>query len=243
MLESCRRAVELGLPSLAFTEHADWVRGAAFVVELAGYLDCVERCRSAFPGLRILTGVELGEPHRFPEPAAAILEARLDRVLGSVHVIDSGGALRDSSEPGFLTAANAPELFRSFLADTLRMVESPVHFDALAHLDYPKRYWPATLAFEPADYEEETRAVLHALASRGAALEVNTTRGGDPARYLCPGPLVLGWWREEGGERVTFGSDAHSPERVAAGFEVAAAAVEAAGFRPQDDPNGPWLRS
>src|SRR5262245_61377084 len=31
MMESCRRAVELGLPSIAFTEHADWVRGEGAV--------------------------------------------------------------------------------------------------------------------------------------------------------------------------------------------------------------------
>ena len=74
------------------------------------------------------------------------------------------------------------------------------------------------------------------------ALEVNTTRGGDPARFLCPGPVVLGWWREEGGRAVSFGSDAHSPDKLATGFEMARDVVAAAGFKPQDDPNGFWLR-
>ncbi len=243
MLESCRRAVQIGLPSVAFTEHADWVRGPGFVVDLPAYLECVERCRARFPELRILTGVELGEPHRFPEAASAILGmAPLDRVLGSVHVIESEGRLRDASEPGFLTAETAAGLFRAFLDDTLRLVESPARFDVLAHLDYPKRYWPAGAPFEPAGFEGEIRAVLRALARRGGALELNTTRGGAPERYLCPGPAVLRWWREEGGERITFGSDAHSPDLVAAGFELAAGAVEAAGFRAQDDPSAPWLR-
>src|SRR3989304_10597144 len=75
MEESCRRAVELGLPSIAFTEHADWVRGHKAVVDPEGYFDCVERCRSAYPGLRILAGVEIGEPHLFPEAARGLLTA------------------------------------------------------------------------------------------------------------------------------------------------------------------------
>ena len=73
-------------------------------------------------------------------------------------------------------------------------------------------------------------------------LEVNTTRGADPVRGLCPSPTVIGWWREEGGEGVSFGSDSHEPSRIAAGFAAAAAAVEAAGFRPAADPAGYWRR-
>jgi histidinol-phosphatase (PHP family) len=240
MRESCRRAVELGLPSLAFTEHADWVRGPAFVVDVTGYLESLERCRSEFPSLRIMSGVELGEPHRFPEPAAALLSTgAFERVLGSVHVIESEQGLTDASDPGFLTAGNCDRLFRGFLADTLRLVESSARFDVLAHLDYPRRYWPDRDAYNAETFEAELREVLRALARRGAALEVNTTRG----TVLCPAPDVIRWWREEGGERVTFGSDAHSPDLLVAGFELAAEAVEAAGFRPQDDPNLPWLRS
>ena len=87
MERSCARAVALGLPSIAFTEHADFT---AWVVEpqiralmrpenaarllpdgrfrpppldAEAYLACVQRCRELFPGLRILSGTELGEPH------------------------------------------------------------------------------------------------------------------------------------------------------------------------------------
>jgi histidinol-phosphatase (PHP family) len=53
---------------------------------------------------------------------------------------------------------------------------------------------------------------------------------------------VIGWWREEGGAEVSFGSDSHEPSKIAAGFAAAAAAVEAAGFRPAADPAGHWRR-
>jgi hypothetical protein len=39
-----------------------------------------------------------------------------------------------------------------------------------------------------------------------------------------------------------MGSDAHDPDRIARGFELASQVAEAAGFRPNDDPAGYWLR-
>ena len=96
------------------------------------------------------------------------------------------------------------EIVRSYLSETLRMIESCDLFEVLAHIDYPVRGWPAAAGmFDPADFEDEYRAVLHALASSGRALEVNT-------RLPMPAEIV-GWWYAVGGEAVSFGSDAHEP--------------------------------
>jgi len=245
MEATCRKAVDLGLPAIAFTDHCDFVHAFAEQqpLDLAGYLGAVERCRALFPELRILTGVELGEPHRFPAEVAALLRAApLDRVLGSVHTLRLAGQPVDMSQ-GILTAKDSADLMRDYLAETLDLVRSDQLFDVLAHLDYPKRYWPhADLPFRESDFEGEYRAVLRALADRGAALEVNTTRGAEHRRGLCPGPVVLGWWREAGGDRVSFGSDSHEPRLIAAGFAAAAEVVEAAGFRPARDPAAFWRR-
>ena len=80
MEATCERAVEIGLSALAFTEHADFVtlHKGQHSVDIVGYLDEIERCRAKFKGVRILSGVELGEPHWFPKETAAVLGA--DRV-------------------------------------------------------------------------------------------------------------------------------------------------------------------
>src|SRR5436309_13839534 len=79
---ACERAVAIGLPAVAFTEHVDatdWGRGDRAAAEglvvdrtpdarpldVAGYLESLERCRERYPDLRIVSGVELGEPHLF----------------------------------------------------------------------------------------------------------------------------------------------------------------------------------
>lgn len=242
MERTCRRAVELGLPSIAFTEHADWIRGDECVFDAAGYSECLERCRSAYPDLRVLSGVEMGEPHRYPERARELLSGGFERVLASVHCIEWGEQTEDASHRGFLTPEDVGEMFRVYLAETLTLIESDMPFQVLAHLDYPKRYWPEGARYVETDYEEELRTVLRSAAKRGLTLEVNTTRGGDPARYLCPGPVILGWWREEGGRAVSLGSDAHSPEHLAAGFSHAQDVVTAVGFKRPDDPLAFWTR-
>jgi histidinol-phosphatase (PHP family) len=247
MEATCRRAVEIGLPAVAFTEHADFTGGGYpdfHPLEMTAYRCEVERCRSLFPGLRVLSGVELGQPHRFPAEAAAVLAAGpIDRVLGSVHCVPWQGDLVDVSFDGMLGPSRAAGTVRSYLAELLALVDSSEPFEVLAHVDYPKRYWPhAELTYRDEDHEEEIRAVLRAAAARGSVLEVNTTRGADPRRGLCPGPTVLRWWVEAGGRAISLGSDAHDPERVARGFDLACGMIEAAGFRPNDDPTGYWLR-
>jgi histidinol-phosphatase (PHP family) len=242
MEATCRHAAALGLSAIAFTEHADWIRGDEAVFDPAAYLEAIEHCRTMFPGLRILSGVEMGEPHQYPREARRLLAAGFDRTLASVHCVEWKGQRTDASEPGFLAPADVDAIFRLYLREVLALVQSDQPFQVLAHLDYPKRYWPGDPAYDEAPYEDEYRAVLRAAAARDAVLELNTSRGGAPERYLCPGPVVLSWWREEGGRALSFGSDAHSPQPLAAGFELAQELAEAAGFRPQDDPTAFWVR-
>src|SRR5438132_14174254 len=86
MERSCERAIELGLPAIAFTDHADFVKvhDDQYCVDIAGYLHSVHRCLAKYPGLRILSGVELGEPPWFPkEPADIPAAGPLDVPLGS----------------------------------------------------------------------------------------------------------------------------------------------------------------
>ena len=63
-------------------------------MDVDGYLASIERCRARFPELRILSGIEAGEPHHFQGSVAAVLkQGRFDRVLGSLHSIVHDGRL------------------------------------------------------------------------------------------------------------------------------------------------------
>jgi len=250
MVAECQRAVELGVPAVAFTEHLDFASygpGDAIAatgvkpgwwdamrpLDVGGYLASIEECRHRFPSLRILSGVEAGEPHLFAGSVAAVLAGNsFDRVLGSLHALVWEGRQVNSSS--LFTVLPPAEVMRRYLAEVAALVGGSGAFEILAHLDYPRRYWPPGAGPYPeAGLEEEYRAVLCALASSGRVLEVNT---------LSPMASVtlLGWWRDVGGRAVSFGSDAHVASRVADRFREAVQIAEAAGFRRGRDAFDFW---
>jgi histidinol-phosphatase (PHP family) len=256
---TCARAVAIGLPSVAFTEHADFApylfeadvlphlpqaflrhMGGTTVlrhpdIDVDGYLACIERCRARFPDLRILSGVEISEPHWHPEAVARLTgRHRFERILASVHSRRDGEGARLMDV--YFESEPAPEVMRAYLDEVRQMIEGAGVFQVLAHIDYPVRHWHRSgTVFAPEDFEEEYRAALRSLKQTGRVLEVNT-------RVPLHAQIVR-WWHDEGGDAVSFASDAHVPERVGVGFAEAAAMVEAMGFRPGRRPHDFWQRA
>jgi histidinol-phosphatase (PHP family) len=263
MERTCARAVDLGLPAVAFTEHADFTTWTvlasdldehehlkAYVtpdgsltppkLDLDGYLECVQGCRDTFPNLRIITGVELGEPHWHSSAAARLLDAgQFDWVLGSLHCLPIGQRFSDMAN--LYRQRPAAEVVREYLIEIPRLISGWDGFGVLAHVDYAVRYWPAEAGpFDPYAFEDEFRHALRALVDSDRALEINTR--GAPLSLSRYGQIV-GWWRDEGGKVVTLGSDAHDPTGIARGFAETAAMVEVHGFRPGRHPYDVWTRS
>lgn len=242
----------MGLPGIAFTEHLDFTdwgpgdsgrglgvgaRPDVAPFDVTGYSADIARCRGMFPELRILAGVEAGEPHLFSGSVAAMLaEGDFDRVLGSLHAIDCDGTL-DFVDDTLFEKVDPEDLIRRYLAEMLVLVESCSAFGVLAHCDYPRRYWPAARRgdYRETDFEEEYRTVFAALASSGRALEINT-------RSPLASVDLVRWWWQAGGEAVSFGSDAHDPYSVGGRFDLAVDVVEAAGFTPGRDRYDFWRR-
>ncbi|MFC3764361.1 PHP domain-containing protein [Tenggerimyces flavus] len=256
MERTCTRAVELGLPAVAFTEHADHTRltipeGSFFEqahghlvaedrtlqappLDLTGYLESVQRCRDKYPDLKILSGVELGEAHWHADAVATLLEAgQFDRVLGSQHCLQVGSQRYEI--PDLYLLMPPAEIMHAYLAEVHRLIESSDVFAVLGHIDYAVRGWVVNVGpFDPWAFEDEFRHVLRALAGSGRALEVNTR--------VPLHPEIVRWWRQEGGDAITFASDAHEPMALANGFAEAVAMVESIGFRPGRHPYDLWRR-
>ena len=239
MFGTCERAAELGVGSIAFTDHLDftpweveleeldgldsfkvYVTGSTLTpppLDVDGYLESIERCRTAFPELRILTGIEFGEPHRNADAAATFLErGRFERINGSLHSLQVGDLFNEPH--GLFKIWPAADVIRAYLDELSRMIANS-DFHVLSHIQYPLRYWPNDEEpFEARAFEKEFRRALRLLADRGRALEINTRDA------LLP--EILRWWREEGGTALTYGSDAHSPAVLARGIREALAGIE-----------------
>lgn len=254
MLLMCERAIALGLGAVVFSEHLDldpwiadeddvmehqrsmhsdgWFRPLPFQADR--YLEAVDRCRHVFPQLRILTGVEYGQPHRCDDRVADVVDLEaLDRVNGSLHTI----AFRDDyAEPSTMYRhLPADQVMWSYLEEIPRMVAGSSSFSVFTHVDYAVRSWPVAAEgpFDPARFEEGFRGALRSLAQGGITLELNTRR---------LEAWVPRWWAEEGGRSVTFGSDAHEPAFLASGFSRAVSLAGSNGFHPGERLEDPWLR-
>jgi histidinol-phosphatase (PHP family) len=257
MVRICERAIRIGLPAVVFTEHLDfedawrvddgdigehaqkYVDGTGHVrlpaFEVDGYLSAIERCRCEYPELRILTGVEFGQPHLWDAQAARLLSSNaIDRVNGSLHMLPFDGG--DRTEPTTLYRYRpADEVMWAYLEEIPRMVAGSDSFAVFTHIDYAVRSWPVAVVgpFDPRRFEEGFRGGMRAIADSGRALEMNTRR---------LWPWIPQWWTEEGGRAVSFGSDAHGPDLLAANFPEAMAMVESFGFEPGSRPEDLWTR-
>ena len=125
-------------------------------------------------------------------------------------------------------------VMRYYFAELVDLIEGSDLFQVLAHLDFPRRYWPkGAHLYREKPFEDEYRTVLRALG-----VDRTGARGQHEvaARLGRPDPLVA----EEGGTAVSFGSDAHLPRRVGDRFKLAVDVVEAAGFKAGRDPYDFW---
>jgi histidinol-phosphatase (PHP family) len=258
MRDACVRAIEVGLPAITFTDHADLTTlvvsddAAAYIqaiggtvtggifepppLDVGGYLACVDECRAEFGSrLQIRAGVELGDPHLHRPAAAALANSGFELIVGSLHSLRRPAGFADAAD----RYADLPDaqVVREYLAEVTAMVQTSASFAVLAHINYAARYWPGRQgAYRSADFESDYRAALRALASSGRALEINTSG------WLPLDASLLSWWRAEGGQAVSFGSDAHDPVSVGREFATAAALAQAAGFGPGSDGSGLWRR-
>jgi histidinol-phosphatase (PHP family) len=223
-------ALQRGLDGIAFTEHAEWYPGddAYGYLSLPDYFAHLHILQEAYrESLTILSGIELGNPHDFPEEVDAVLNTwAFDIVIGSVHWMDNmAGWERPFFQQGI---ANA---YRRYFEETLTMVDS-AQFDVLGHLDLVRRdSWVLFQQVLPVDdYRDIIQQILMRLIEREKGLEVNTSSLRKGMSETLPNLQVLRWYRELGGTILVFGSDAHQAADIAHGFAPAREVAHAAGF-------------
>jgi histidinol-phosphatase (PHP family) len=227
MIEAARDA---GVSGLAFTEHVEWhMRDSAYgYLQPSAYFDELQNLRARHrDDMRLLAGLELGNPHEYASEAQALLaSAPWDYVLGSLHWQDD--------EPGWKpsTFAEGLEIAYDRYFRELNLLAKEGEYDVLAHFDLIRRdSWNVcrqTLPVEP--YAPVIRETLQAVIERGKGLEINTSGLAYGLSEPCPGIKILRWYHELGGDILVFGSDAHYTADVGQHFDRARALAREAGF-------------
>src|SRR5205085_1145967 len=122
--DHCRRAVEIGLDEIGFTEHKDFdpADPAVDFFDYRAYAEDIDAARAEFGGqLVIRMGVEVDYQRWFEAEIASYIEAHaFDFVLGSVHYIASEMLMT----PGYLATRSKARAYRDYFQAVRESVES-----------------------------------------------------------------------------------------------------------------------
>lgn len=226
------RAIQLGIERICITDHHDYdvVSDFDFTLNIPDYIKGLAQLRDQYRDrIQIELGIELGlQGHLVNYLNELIHTYSFDFIIGSTHFIDG----LDPYLPIFYEGRTVHAAIERFFEVSLEMVKAHDCFDSYGHLDYVVRYAPQKdHDYLPADYIDYIDAILKILISKGKALECNT--GGFRQKLKKPNPCeeILRRYRELGGELLTVGSDAHTPEYVGYEFERTADILRNCGFR------------
>jgi histidinol-phosphatase (PHP family) len=224
-----QRAIDLGLDTIAITDHADFNPldpTAKFYVAEKAWQQTLNARERFGDRIAIRHGVELGEPHLFPDDVRPIMSYPLDIVIGSIHFMHSYGVHSD-----LFDVYKPADGIRMFFDFTLNMAKK-ADIDVLAHLDYFDRYttqrnYPQ---YRPEDFKEQIQAILQTIIDRNIALELNVSGFRSKADRSFPHPEVLRWYRQMGGKLLSISSDSHQPDQMGLNFDRAAKMLLDLGF-------------
>lgn len=228
-------AVGAHLDEICVTDHVDTVLWGNHTprdsFDWSRLLRELPEARERYRGrLVIRLGAELGEAPMGFDRAEKLLEESpgLDFVIGSVHMAGEKFKHFDLYYIEKRDETYYHKVIDSYLEDVMRLAQWG-RFSVLGHLTLPLRYINENLG-EHMTFEkhyDQCREIFRALIRNGCGIECNTNRGNVP----LPDAPLLRMYREEGGEIITLGSDAHTAEFVGCRIRETQQLLRECGFR------------
>jgi histidinol-phosphatase (PHP family) len=220
--DQCRRAVEIGLDEIGFSEHKDFDPADSSInhFDYDDYRAQIEAAREEFNGkLIIRMGVEVDYQRWFEESIADFLAAHeFDFVIGSVHYVDQAMLM---TEP-YMRGRTCDEAYEVYFEALIDSVSSGL-IDILGHMEYAnKRGIRVCGGCDRARFGEQVERLFAEMVDENVALEINTAglRHGVGCTYPCA--YHIRKFTKRGGRLLTIGSDAHHPDDLAADYALAA---------------------
>lgn len=233
----CSRAIDLGLYSVAITDHCE-VNGYAdpnssefgdFSKRIPQSVEDIKQAQKKYGDkIIILRGIELGQPMQDLKSAdVALALDDFDFVLCSVHNV------RNEQDFYWLkyTKEFAEEILGRYFDEVLQTAKWN-KFDSLAHLTYPLRYiiGEHKIDVDLSKFQDVIDEILLTLVKNKKALEVNTSGLRQKIGVTLPDEGIIKRFKELGGEYVTIGSDAHCTDDLGKGIEEGMSLVKKCGF-------------
>lgn len=221
--EYVARAIEKNLETICFTDHVDlnindygynYYKADSFFEK---YNDLKVKHQNQ---LEILAGIEFGEPHLYPHQLQQLSKYNYDFIIGSIHWIGDMFPCQKVREK-----YSAKEFFIMYWDVMLDTVKQD-GFDALGHIDFPKRYYNEIY------YSEDiVSEIFKHLIENDSVIEINTSSLRKGCEETMPGNELLNIYKSVGGKYITIGSDAHVIGDLNAGYEMATSLIKKMGLK------------
>lgn len=234
MVES---AVKKGLIHINVTEHNDFnypvsekFPKGSWDLNVDSYLYDLLCLREEFQDkLFVGFGIEIGMQTNCKQENIILSNCQpYDFIIASNHLVNGV----DTYEPVYFEGKTAKQAIEEYYTSIIENIKVFKNFDVLGHLDYIVRTLPGgEKTYNPLDYMDYVDKIFDILLASGKGIEINTQglwkKGFSESN---PGLEILKRYKEKGGEIITVGSDAHTPDGIAGAFFKAEEILKKAGF-------------
>lgn len=254
MEKQIERAVALGIGEICFTDHVDygikkdWTedilewRGGDGIgtdrsdmqplanVNYDEYFGKILRMKRLYGDqIVIRSGLEFGiQRHTIPDYERLIKTygQKLDFILLSIHQVDN----KEFWTGDFMKGKTQDEYNREYYEEMLYAVKHFDDFDVLSHVDLISRYDPHG-AYPFSKIQDILTDIFECVIQKGKGIEINTSSWHYKLPDTTPSRDILKLYRSLGGEMITIGSDAHTPEYIGDHMENAMQILKELGFQ------------
>jgi len=223
MNEYCQKALVSGVDCIYFTDHIDHNKndyGYGYY-NIENYFTELKQVQEKYAGkIVILSGIEFSEPHIYKSPFEVYKKYPYDFILGSVHFW-----LNDMF-PSDMVKRNIPRevSFENYWNEVYKAI-SYGGFDSLAHIDFPKRYYKSSY------YEDfQISNIFKLMIENDISLEINTSSLRKGLSVSMPDDDFLKLYKSVGGKYITYGSDSHITDDLAADYDYALNLIDSNGL-------------
>ncbi len=228
MEDMIRRALELGLSEICFTEHVDYGVKTVVNCDYPAYFAALDQMREKYRGkIAIRAGIEFGvQRETIPQYQADLQTWPFDFVILSCHQVDN----QEFWNGQFQEGKRQEEFHAAYYQAIYDVMEGYQGYSILGHLDMIKRYDPYGLYPDQKILPLVEKILRRAIAG-GKGIEVNTSSFRYGLQDLTPSESILELYHELGGRVLTLGSDAHQVPYLADHFPEVREILREIGFR------------
>lgn len=223
-------SIKKGIKYLCITDHHE-IDGKFkdYQINTSEYYHVLSEYQEKFkPEISILIGVEMGlQPHVKNEVNEVLSSIPFDFVIGSTHLIRGYDPITDDIQSIYPDE----DVMDLYFRELYKNIKVHQNYDVCGHIDYPVRYFKdldKNYSYEK--YKYRIDKILKRIINDGKGIEINTSGLRKGLRSTNPCFEIIKRYCELGGEIITVGSDAHTPNDIGSYFSKAKEILIDAGF-------------